>query len=241
VTDGNDSIMTTIAANLHRVRERIGQACAANGRRASEVALLAVSKTFGVEAVIEAIEAGQVAFGENYVQEGVEKIVALRERLPGARVEWHCIGPLQSNKTRLVAEHFDWVQSVDRLKIAQRLSAQRPEALPALQVCVQVNIDGGPNKSGVAPEQVLPLAEAVRALPRLRLRGLMCIPEPYDDARTQAEVFGRARALFERLRALDPGVDTLSMGMSEDLEAAIAAGSTMVRVGRGIFGYRPRK
>lgn len=233
--------MTTIAANLQRVHEQIGQACAASGRKASEVGLLAVSKTFGVEAVIEAIDAGQTAFGENYVQEGVEKILSLRQLRPQARVEWHCIGPLQSNKTRLVAQHFDWVQSVDRLKIAQRLSEQRPEDLPDLQVCVQVNIDGGANKSGVTPEELPALAEAVRALPRLRLRGLMCIPEPTDDARVQRTVFGRARELFGQLRAHDTGVDTLSMGMSDDLAAAVAAGSTLVRVGRGIFGHRPRK
>ncbi len=233
--------MTTIAANLQRVHDQIGQACVASGRKVSEVGLLAVSKTFGVEAVIEAIDAGQTAFGENYVQEGVEKILSLRQLRPQARAEWHCIGPLQSNKTRLVAQHFDWVQSVDRLKIAQRLSEQRPEDLPDLQVCVQVNIDGGANKSGVTPEELPALAEAVRALPRLRLRGLMCIPEPTDDARVQRAVFGRASELFMQLRAHDACVDTLSMGMSDDLSAAVAAGSTLVRVGRGIFGHRPRK
>lgn len=233
--------MTTIAANLQRVRAQIDQACAASGRKATEVGLLAVSKTFAVEAVLEAIAAGQSAFGENYVQEGVEKILALRERRPDARVEWHCIGPVQSNKTRLVASHFDWVQSVDRLKIAQRLSAQRPDDLPHLQVRLQVNIDGGANKSGVTPDELPALAEAVRALPRLRLRGLMCIPEPSDDPQVQHAVFARARALFEQLRAQDGGIDTLSMGMSDDLAAAVAAGSTLVRVGRGIFGHRPRK
>lgn len=233
--------MTTIAANLQRVREQIGQACAASGRKAAEVGLLAVSKTFGVEAVIEAIDAGQAAFGENYVQEGVEKILALRGQRPQARIAWHCIGPLQSNKTRLVAAHFDWVQSIDRLKIAQRLSEQRPEALPDLQVCLQVNIDGGANKSGVAPAGLPALAEAVRALPRLRLRGLMCIPEPSDDPQVQRAVFGRACALFDQLRAQDVNIDTLSMGMSDDLVPAVAAGSTLVRVGRGIFGHRPRK
>lgn len=203
--------------------------------------LLAVSKTFDVDAVIEAMKAGQMAFGENYVQEGVEKIQALRALRPGHAVSWHCIGPLQSNKTRLVAAHFDWVQSVDRLKIAQRLSEQRPDGLPDLQVCLQVNIDGGANKSGVAPHELPALADAVRQLPRLQLRGLMCIPEPLDDPAEQMAVFVRARELFDQLRARGMPLDTLSMGMSDDLEAAVAAGSTLVRVGRGVFGHRPRK
>lgn len=203
--------------------------------------LLAVSKTFDVDAVIEAMEAGQMAFGENYVQEGVEKIQALRAQRPGHAVSWHCIGPLQSNKTRLVAAHFDWVQSVDRLKIAQRLSEQRPDGLPDLQICLQVNIDGGANKSGVAPHELPALADAVRQLPRLQLRGLMCIPEPSDDPAEQMAVFLRARELFDQLRARGMPLDTLSMGMSDDLEAAVAAGSTLVRVGRGVFGHRPRK
>ena len=203
--------------------------------------LLAVSKTFDVDAVIEAMEAGQMAFGENYVQEGVEKIQALRALRPGHAVSWHCIGPLQSNKTRLVAAHFDWVQSVDRLKIAQRLSEQRPDGLPDLQVCLQVNIDGGANKSGVAPHELPALADAVRQLPRLQLRGLMCIPEPLDDPAEQMAVFVRARELFDQLRARGMPLDALSMGMSDDLEAAVAAGSTLVRVGRGVFGHRPRK
>lgn len=205
------------------------------------MALLAVSKTFDVDAVIEAMEAGQMAFGENYVQEGVEKIQALRALRPGHAVSWHCIGPLQSNKTRLVAAHFDWVQSVDRLKIAQRLSEQRPDGLPDLQVCLQVNIDGGANKSGVAPHELPALADAVRQLPRLQLRGLMCIPEPLDDPAEQMAVFVRARELFDQLRTRGMPLDTLSMGMSDDLEAAVAAGSTLVRVGRGVFGHRPRK
>lgn len=233
--------MTTIAANLQRVHERIAQACAASSRAVSEVRLLAVSKTFGADAVAEAIDAGQTAFGENYVQEGVEKILALRQRRPQARVEWHCIGPLQSNKTRLVAAHFDWVQSIDRLRIAQRLSEQRPPQMPALQVCLQVNIDGGANKSGVAPAELPALAEAVQALPRLRLRGLMCIPEPSDDPKAQLAVFRQARALFDRLRGGGVTLDTLSMGMSDDLPAAVAAGATLVRVGRGVFGHRPAK
>jgi pyridoxal phosphate enzyme (YggS family) len=201
------------------------------------VQLLAVSKTFDAEAVRQAWSAGQRAFGENYVQEGVEKVQQLRAAgLAG--IEWHCIGPLQSNKTRPVAEHFDWVHTVDRLKVAQRLSEQRPPELPPLQVCVQVNVDGGPNKSGVLPEQALELAQAVAALPRLRLRGLMCIPEPAPDFASACTVFGRARALFDALNAQGLALDTLSMGMSDDLEAAIASGSTLVRVGSAIFGAR---
>ena len=183
-----------------------------------------------------AFAAGQTSFGENYIQEAVEKITALRH-LP---IEWHCIGPIQSNKTRLVAEHFDWVHTVDRLKIAQRLSEQRPADLAPLQVCIQVNVDGGPTKSGVAPVDALALAQAVAALPRLRLRGIMCIPEPAPDFDAACEVFKRASDLFEDLKAQGLALDTLSMGMSADLEAAIASGSTMVRVGSAIFGTRQR-
>lgn len=226
-----------IPANLQAVQARIARACASAGRQPDSVRLLAVSKTFGAEAVQQAWQAGQRAFGENYVQEGVEKVQRLRELgCPG--IEWHCIGPLQSNKTRLVAEHFDWVHTVDRLKVAQRLSEQRPEGLAPLQVCVQVNVDGGPTKSGVAPAEALALAQAVSALPRLRLRGLMCIPEPAPDFTTACEVFGRARVLFESLRAQGLELDTLSMGMSDDLEAAVASGSTLVRVGSAVFGAR---
>jgi len=188
--------------------------------------------------VAAALGAGQQAFGENYIQEGVEKILALRTLLPGAAIEWHCIGPVQSNKTRLVAAHFDWVQSLDRLKIAQRLSEQRPAGLPALQVCLQVNVDGGATKSGVAPTDAPALAAAVAALPRLKLRGLMCIPEPADSFEAQRAVFQQARALFDGLNAKGFGLDTLSMGMSDDLEAAIAAGATLVRLGRAVFGQR---
>ena len=226
-----------IPANLQAVQARIAQACARAGRQLDSVRLLAVSKTFDAEAVQQAWQAGQRAFGENYVQEGVEKVLRLRE-LGCLGIEWHCIGPLQSNKTRPVAEHFDWVHTVDRLKVAQRLSEQRPEGLAPLQVCVQVNVDGGPTKSGVAPAQALELALAVEALPRLRLRGLMCIPEPAPDFATACEVFGRARALFESLRAQGLELDTLSMGMSDDLEAAVASGSTLVRVGSAVFGAR---
>lgn len=233
--------MTTIENNLLAVRSRMAAACSQAERDVNAVTLLAVSKTFGPDAVADAWAAGQTAFGENYIQEGVEKILALQASHPGAAIEWHCIGPVQSNKTRLVATHFDWVQSVDRLKIAQRLSEQRPEGLAPLQVCLQVNVDGGANKSGVAPDELPSLAEAVAGLPRLRLRGLMCIPEPAEGFAAQRALFGRAKDLWDDLNARGFGLDTLSMGMSDDLDAAIAAGSTMVRVGRAVFGHRPRK
>jgi PLP dependent protein len=226
--------MTTIADNLQSVRERIAAACAAAQRPVNEVTLLAVSKTFGPDAVREAHACGQMAFGENYIQEAVEKIELLRE-LP---LEWHCIGPIQSNKTRLVAKHFAWAQTVDRLKIAQRLAEQRPPELPPLNVCIQVNLDGGPTKSGVAPGEALALAHAILELPRLRLRGLMSIPEPADSFAVRLEAHERARDLFEDLRRAGVPLDTLSMGMTDDLEAAIHAGSTMVRVGTAIFGSR---
>ena len=228
------AIMTKISTQLSAVRERIHLACQAVGRPADAVTLLAVSKTFGADAVQAAFEAGQTEFGENYIQEAVEKITALRH-LP---LVWHCIGPIQSNKTRPVAEHFDWVHTVDRLKIAQRLSEQRPPTLPPLQVCIQVNIDAGPRKSGVVPEDALALAQAVAALPHLRLRGLMCIPEPAPDFEAACQVFRKARDLFASLNAQGIKLDTLSMGMSADLEAAIASGSTLVRVGTAIFGER---
>jgi hypothetical protein len=230
--------MTTIEDNLQQVHRQMAAACAQAGRDVNAVTLLAVSKTFGPDAVDQALAAGQRAFGENYIQEGVEKIQALRASHPGAAIEWHCIGPVQSNKTRLVAAHFDWVQSVDRLKIAQRLSEQRPPELPPLQVCLQVNVDGGPTKSGVTPDELPALAEAVAQLPHLKLRGLMCIPEPADSFEAQRVVFLQAQALFDHLNAQGLGLDTLSMGMSDDLDAAVAAGSTMVRVGRAIFGSR---
>jgi len=225
-----------ISDNLQGVRARITAACTAVGRPPDAVNLLAVSKTFGPDAVAEAFAAGQRAFGENYIQEAVEKMAALRE-LP---IEWHCIGPVQSNKTRLVAENFDWVHTVDRLKIAQRLSDQRPADMPALQVCLQVNVDGGANKSGVPPHEVADLAQAVATLPRLRLRGLMCIPEPAPDFIATCTLFMRAKALFDAINAQNLVLDTLSMGMSADMEAAIHAGSTMVRVGTAIFGGRIR-
>ena len=226
--------MTTIRNNLQSVRERVAAACRGAERGVNEVTLLAVSKTFGPDAVREAADAGQAAFGENYIQEAVEKIALLGD-LP---LQWHCVGPIQSNKTRLVATHFDWAHTVDRLKVAQRLSEQRPEGMAPLQVCIQVNIDGGLSKSGVAPEEALELAREIARLPRIALRGLMTIPEPAPDFAAQKAVHARARALFDQLRDAGLALDTLSMGMTADLEAAIAAGSTMVRVGTAIFGSR---
>jgi PLP dependent protein len=226
--------MTTIADNLQTVHRRIAHACAAAGRDVNEVTLLAVSKTFDADAVRQAHAAGATAFGENYIQEAVDKQALLAD-LP---LQWHCIGPIQSNKTRLVASHFDWAHTVDRLKIAQRLADQRPAEREPLCVCIQVNIDGGPTKSGVAPADALELARAIRQLPRLRLRGLMTIPEPASDFAGQLAVHRKARALFDQLREAGLPLDTLSMGMTDDLEAAIHAGSTMVRVGTAIFGKR---
>ena len=237
--------MTTIVSNLAQVRARIAQACARAGRDPASAALLAVSKTFGPEAVRQAAAAGQRAFGENYVQEALDKMAALHDV---ADLQWHCIGPLQSNKTRPVAEHFDWVHSVDRLKIAQRLSEQRPAHLPPLQLCLQINVDGGANKAGVLPEQALALAQAIAALPRVQLRGLMSIPEPAIEYEAQCALHQRARAVFDHIKAVAAAdttgrlglehFDTLSLGMTADMDAAIAAGSTMVRVGTGIFGGR---
>ena len=226
--------MTMIESNLQAVRARVSAACTAAGRDVQSVTLMAVSKTCAAQAVQSALAAGQRAFAENYVQEAVGKIQALRQQ----PAQWHCIGPVQSNKTRLVAEHFDWLQSLDRLKIAQRLDAQRPPHLPPLQVCIQVNTDGGPTKAGVAPDALPALAREIAALPRLKLRGLMTIPEPAADFAAAFELHARAKRLFDLLNAQGLGLDTLSMGMSADLEAAIHAGSTMVRVGSAIFGQR---
>jgi pyridoxal phosphate enzyme (YggS family) len=226
--------MSTIQTRLLAVRARIDAACQAANRNPQAVTLLAVSKTFGPEAVREAYAAGQTAFGENYIQEAVEKIDALRD-LP---LQWHCIGPIQSNKTRLVAEHFDWVHTIDRLKIAQRLSEQRPAHLPPLQLCLQVNVDGGDNKSGVPPQEALALAKEVAALPHVRLRGVMSIPEPAPDFIAALARLTAVRVVFDALNADGLALDTLSIGMSADLEAAIHAGSTMVRVGSAIFGGR---
>ena len=227
-----------IARNLQAVNSRILAACVAANRPPTSVKLLAVSKKFSFEAVLDAQAGGQLAFGENYVTEGVSKIQALAGH---PSLEWHCIGPVQSNKTRLVAEHFAWVQSVDRLKIAQRLSEQRPAHLLPLQVCLQVNIDGGSNKSGVVPSELALLAKEVARLPRLKLRGLMLIPEPAITYEAACAVFIGAKNLFDDINQavmLPAPMDTLSMGMTADLEAAIASGSTMVRVGTAIFGDR---
>jgi pyridoxal phosphate enzyme (YggS family) len=229
--------MDELSGRYQAVCERITQAALQAGRKASSVQLLVVSKTFSHDQVAAVAALGQRDFGENYVQEGVDKIAALQGV---AGLVWHCIGPLQSNKTRLVAEHFDWVHSVDRLKIAQRLSEQRPAHLPPLQVCLQVNIDGGPTKAGVPTADALALAQAVAALPRLKLRGLMTIPDAVEGFDAQVAVHNQAKRLFDELQtalAL-PYFDTLSMGMSGDLEAAVQAGSTMVRVGTAVFGSR---
>lgn len=225
---------TSVSVNLAQVRKRIELACLATGRPLDAVKLLAVSKTMPAQAIRDAHAAGQLAFGENYIQEGVDKIASLAD-LP---LEWHCIGPIQSNKTKLVAENFAWVHSIDRLKTAERLSAQRPAELPPLQVCLQVNVDGGSNKSGVAPSELMALAQAVAQLPHLQLRGIMTIPEPTDNEAAARAVHRQAKDLFDSLKASGLGVDTLSMGMTGDLEAAIAEGSTCVRVGTAIFGHR---
>ncbi|MBQ0959060.1 YggS family pyridoxal phosphate-dependent enzyme [Ideonella sp. 4Y11] len=230
--------MPSISENILQVRTRIEAACAAAGRPPGAVSLLAVSKTCPAEAVRAALDAGQHAFGENYVQEALDKIAALADRR--AELQWHLIGPLQSNKTRPVAEAVDWVHSVDRLKIAQRLSEQRPAHLPPLNLCLQVNVSGEASKSGVAPDELPALARAVAALPRLRLRGLMAIPEPEDDPVRQRAPHARLRDLFHRLQAQGLALDTLSMGMSADLEAAVLEGATVVRIGTAIFGARAR-
>jgi PLP dependent protein len=228
--------MSSIAGNLQHVRGRIGDACATAGRPVQSVTLLAVSKTFPASAVREAHAAGQRAFGENYVQEGLEKIAALADLR--SQLEWHLIGPLQGNKTRAVAEAFDWVHSVDRLKIAERLSQQRPPSLPPLNVCLQVNISGEASKSGVDSAELPALAHAVAALPGLRLRGLMSIPEPADGFEAQRAPHRMLHALWQSLRDEGLSLDTLSMGMSADLEAAVAEGATIVRIGTAVFGGR---
>jgi hypothetical protein len=228
--------MTTIANALQAVRQRIAQAATAAGRPAAGIQLLAVSKTFPAAAVRQAYTAGQRAFGESYVQEAEGKVAALND-LP---LKWHFIGPIQSNKTRPIAESFSWVHSLDRARIADRLSAGRPSSLPDLQVCLQVNVSGESSKSGVAPEELLALARHVQALPRLKLRGLMAIPEPTDDSVKQRLAFARLRQLLEQLNAEGFQLDTLSMGMSDDLEAAITEGATIVRVGSAIFGEREK-
>ncbi|MGZ9058738.1 MAG: YggS family pyridoxal phosphate-dependent enzyme [Burkholderiaceae bacterium] len=236
------TLPSNLQANLDALHERITKAARAAGRDPSSVRLLAVSKAFGADAILSAAAAGQRAFGENYAQEAAAKIVATRALRPDLAFEWHFIGPIQSNKTRAIAEHFDWVQSVDRLKTAERLAEQRPANLPRLNVLLQVNVSGEASKSGVAPDELSQLAIDVEQLPRLRLRGLMAIPAPQVDVAQQRLAFARTNALFRQLREEGLQVDVLSMGMSDDLEAAIAEGSTMVRIGTAIFGARaPRQ
>lgn len=223
--------MSTIPENIAKVRTRIRAAAQAAGRDPQAVCLLAVSKTKPAAALREAFACGQQDFGENYLQEALAK----QAELADLALVWHFIGPIQSNKTRALAEHFAWVHSVDRLKIAERLSAQRPAHLPALNICLQVNVSGEASKSGCAPEELPALATAVAALPGLRLRGLMAIPEPTDDRAAQHAAFARLRQLRD---SLPMPLDTLSMGMSDDLEAAIAEGATWVRIGSALFGAR---
>jgi pyridoxal phosphate enzyme (YggS family) len=226
--------MTTIAANLQAVKARISAACVKAGRNPESVVLLAVSKTWPIASLQEALACGQRAFGENYMQEAEAKIMALRT----LGLEWHFIGPLQGNKTRAAAANFDWVHSVDRLKLAQRLSAQRPQELSPLQLCLQVNVSGEASKSGCAPAEVPMLAKAVALLPGLKLRGLMAIPEPTEDVTLLRSRFALLRQLRDDLNTQGLALDTLSMGMSHDLETAIAEGATIVRVGTAIFGKR---
>lgn len=231
-------IMSTIAHNLQAVDASIRAAADAAGRARDEVQLLAVSKTFPAEAVLEAVAAGQTAFGENYLQEALDKIASVSAVLHGQKIDWHFIGPIQSNKTRPIAASFDWVHTVERLKIAQRLSEQRPADSAPLNICLQVNISGEASKSGVTPGELPELARLVAQLPRLRLRGLMAIPEPETDVQRQRAAFAQLRALFDGLRAEGLDLDTLSMGMSSDMGAAIAEGATIVRIGTAIFGSR---
>jgi PLP dependent protein len=231
--------MSTIQSGLAQVRARINTAARAAGRHPEDIELVAVSKTFRAEDVAQAVRCGQRVFAENYAQEGVAKLLAVSAQCAsGAPLVWHFIGPIQSNKTRLIAEHFDWVRSVDRLSVAQRLSQQRLGHLPDLQLCIQVNISGENSKHGVAPGALVELAREVRLLPRVRLRGLMAIPEPSTAAERIVNQLRALRELKEKLDHAGMSLDTLSMGMSDDLEAAIAEGATMVRVGRAIFGER---
>lgn len=228
--------MATIPENIQQVRARIATACERARRPVQSVTLLCVSKTFSAGHVRAAFDAGERRFGENYVQEGLDKIAALADLRP--QIEWHLIGPLQSNKTRAVAAQFDWVHGIDRLKVAQRLSEQRPADLPPLNVLLQVNVSGEASKSGLAPGEAAEVARQIAALPRLRLRGLMSIPEPASDEAAQRAPHRALRELLERLRANGLALDTLSMGMSADLEAAILEGATIVRIGTAIFGAR---
>ena len=228
----------SITQNVQQVSALIAEAARGVGRDPASVTLLAVSKTFGPDAVIEAAEAGQRAFGENYLQEALDKQQAVQTLRPDLALEWHFIGPIQSNKTRPIAEHFAWAHAVDREKIARRLSEQRPPNLPPLNICLQVNVSGEDSKSGVAPTEVLALAQAVATLPGLKLRGLMAIPEPAEDVESQRKPFALLRALQQQLTEAGIPTDTLSMGMSADMDAAIAEGATIVRIGTAIFGKR---
>ncbi len=230
--------MSSIQQNLEHITSQIENAQQKCGRPRSSVQLLAVSKTKPVEAILEAAQAGQRAFGENYVQEGCDKVQFFAEHHPELDLEWHFIGPLQSNKTRLIAEHFDWMHTIDRAKIAQRLSEQRPAHLPPLQVLIQVNTSGEASKSGISENDLFTLAELISGLPNLTLRGLMSIPENVSDYPSQLAAFRQLAALKDRLAEKYDGIDTLSMGMSGDMEAAIEAGSTIVRIGTAIFGQR---
>lgn len=246
-TDGDGALCDRHAG----VRARIDAAARACGRSPDDVGLLAVSKTFDAQTVLALAATGQRAFGENYLQEALPKMAAVRDRwaLPasgrsdatGDGPQWHFIGPIQSNKTRAIAESFDWVHSVDREKVARRLSEQRPAGLHPLQVCVQVDVSGEAAKSGCSPSEAVALGAAIAAMPGLRLRGVMAIPAPTDDPARQRAQFAKVRAVFEAMRAAGLPVDTLSMGMSGDLEAAIAEGATIVRVGTALFGARPPK
>ena len=230
----NEQIMTTIAQRLQAIRARIHSAETAGGRQLNTVKLLAVSKAQPAALLREAFVAGQRLFGENYLQEALGKQTTLAD----LDIEWHFIGPMQSNKTQAIAQHFSWVHSVDRLKIAERLNAARPLHLPPLQICIQVNISAENSKSGVLPQEVYALAEAVAKLPNLKLRGLMAIPAPTTDIDKQHSQFRMVRELYQKLQAQGFELDTLSIGMSEDFPAAIAEGATMVRIGSAIFGAR---
>jgi pyridoxal phosphate enzyme (YggS family) len=226
--------MTDIKQNIADVRQRICLEAEKNSRKPAGITLLAVSKTRPAEQIRAAWQAGQYCFGENYLQEALEKI----EQLQDLAIEWHFIGPIQSNKTRSISESFHWAHTIDRLKIAQRLNEQRPSSLPALNICIQVNISNEENKSGVKPDQLIEFAQNMAALKRLNLRGLMAIPEATDDKQLQRQRFAQLRALYLQVQAVAPTIDTLSMGMSGDMEQAIGEGSTMVRIGTDIFGTR---
>lgn len=238
VTASQADNLAYIGTNLEAVYARIAQASQNAGRATESVELVAVSKTFPVPYILAGYDRGQRAFGENYLQEAVPKIIEISKLPLPQPIQWHFIGPIQSNKTRLIAEHFSWVHSVDRLKIAERLSQQRPAHLPPLQICLQVNISGEASKAGATLEEAMVLAQSLVKLPSLTLRGLMCIPEATDDVRWQREQFSRLRLLRDRIAAGGVDLDTLSMGMTDDLESAIAEGASMVRVGRAIFGER---